>query len=36
MNEEIANVESSLQEINETLAILINEISYVKDDFERT
>ena len=36
MNEEIAKVESSLQEINETLAILITEISDVKDDFERT
>ena len=36
MNEEIAKVESSLQEINETLAILINEISDVKDDFELT
>ncbi len=36
MNEEIAKVEFSLQEINETLAILINEISDVKDDFELT
>lgn len=36
MNEEIVKVESSLYEINDTLAILINEMSEVKDDFERT
>ena len=36
MNDEIIKVESSLQEINNTLAILMNEISEIKDDFERT
>ena len=36
MNDEIVKVESSLQEINNTLAILMNEMSEIKDDFERT
>lgn len=36
MNDEIVKVESQLQEINNTLAILMNEMSEIKDDFERT
>ena len=36
MNDEIFKVELSLQEINNTLAILMNEMSEIKDDFERT
>jgi hypothetical protein len=36
MNDEIAKVEFSLFEINETLTILISEMSEVRDDFERT
>lgn len=36
MNDEIVKVELSLQEINNTLAILMNEMSEIKDDFERT
>jgi len=36
MNDEIVKVESSLQEINNTLAILMNEMSEIKDNFERT
>lgn len=36
MNDEIVKVELSLQEINNTLAILMSEMSEIKDDFERT
>lgn len=36
MNDETAKVEFSLLEINETLTILISEMSEVRDDFERT
>ena len=36
MNDEIAKVEFSLLEINETLTILISEMSEVRDDFEKT